>query len=159
MANSERIPPAKGVGKAAILTNSEDVELGAGALDDADGAPALGEPDTVGVADGTTTGAAVVPAADGVSSGAEGAMPDGAAGLEGATAAEVGMGSAGVVALVTMTALLAGGAMPDAAGGESGAYELDDSVGAGPGLDVEIVCVTVRVTVTGAGQGAERVVG
>lgn len=132
-----------------MLMNS-DVELVVGAPD-AEGASTLGEGETLGVADGTTTGTAVVPAAGGVSSGADGAMPE-EAGTEGA-ASEVGIGSSGVIALVTTTALLAGGATPDSAGGGGAAYE-PDGVGAGPGLVMD--CVTVIVTVVGTGQVAWR---
>ena len=71
--------PAIGVGRAATLMNS-DVELVL-----AGGAEALG------VADGVTTGSAVVGAAGGVWRGADGARPEGA-GAEGA-ASELGMGS------------------------------------------------------------------
>ena len=73
-----------------MLLNSEDVELVAGGLPDTEGASTLGDGEMLG--DGMTTGAAVVPAAGGVSSGADGAMPE-AAGVDGAAASEVGMGS------------------------------------------------------------------
>jgi hypothetical protein len=131
---------------AAAAVNSGATGLEAGAPED--DVSTVGEPDAVGVPDGTAVDGTT---ADGTTTIGIVVAPEGGAILDGAgtekVASEVGI----VSTLVTIATLLSVDARPDSAGGGGAAYEAD-SVGAGPGLETD--CVIVMVTVVGAGQTA-----